>query len=82
MRIVQHEEFSCSIDANDVLLALECFSIFCVHLCKLDNVFITIERSDFISTNASINLLEITVSPLFAFNFSHLQQQLPNFFVK
>lgn len=78
LNIVQHEDFSCSIDGDEKLGKIEPYPLSRVRRRQSDEVLNAIERSAFMSINASIGWLGITTSVLCAFHSSSLQQKLPN----
>ena len=78
LNIVQDEDMSCSINAEDKLLALEQCPITRLRRQEHDSELNAVERSAFMSLNSSIGWLGIAASPFCAFYASHLQQKLPD----
>lgn len=77
LNIRQHADFHCTIDGDEKLEALEPVPITRSRRREIDQPLNDIERSAFMSINASINWLGITASPICAFYSSHLQQRTP-----
>ena len=77
LNIRQFDDFHCTIDGDEKLEALEPSPISRSRRREIDEQLNDIERSSFMSVNASINWLGITASPLCAFYSSYLQQRMP-----
>lgn len=73
MSIIQLEDFSCTIDADDKLDAIEGFLLSRVRRRQLESTLNNVELSAFKPGNSSIGWLEIVSSPFCAFYASHLQ---------
>lgn len=76
--IIQDETLASTIDGDDKLMALEPVPVTRSRRRELTEEMNELEKSSFMSVNASINWLGITASPLCAFYASHLQQKLPD----
>lgn len=76
LSIVQQDDFSCSIDGDEKLQAIEPYPLSRVHRRQVCEEMNEIESSSFMSINDSIGWLCITSSLLCAFYSSHLQQKL------
>lgn len=77
MLIVQLEDFSSSIDADDKPEALESFPLCRVRRRQWDFSLTLAEKSPFMPVNFSMCWLGFAASPFFAFYFSHLHQKMP-----
>lgn len=77
MNIVQNEDMTCSIDANDKLSALEPYPITRLRRRQTEEPLNSVEKSAFMSLNSSLGWLGLAASPFCAFYASHLQQKLP-----
>ena len=77
LNVRQHADFHCTIDGDEKLDALEPVPITRSRRREIDEQLNDIEKSSFMSINASINWLGITASPICAFYSSHLQQRTP-----
>lgn len=78
LNIVQHEDLSCTSNGDEKLGAIEPYPLSRVRRRQYDEVMNAIERSAFMSVNASIGWLGITSSLLCAFHSSFLQKKLSN----
>lgn len=76
LNITQEEDFSVSIHADDKLVSIEPYPISRTRRSQIDENMNDIERKAFMSINASIGWLGITVSPLCSFVSSYLQQKM------
>ena len=82
MNVLQFDDFSCQIDCDDKLNALEGYPLARIRRSQADNTLNTIEKRAFMSLNSSISWLGTVSSPLCAFYASYLQQKLPECKVK
>lgn len=78
MKIIQNEDFSLSIHADDKLNSLECYPLPRIRRRQVDSACTDVEKSSFMSVNSSLGWLGITASPLCMFYASHLQQMMPS----
>ena len=78
MNIVQEDDFSSYIDADDKLASLETFPLTRLRRREVDSPLTTVEKASFMSLNSSLGWLGIAASPFCAFYASFLQQKLPN----
>lgn len=76
LNIIQDEDCTMTIHADDKLQALEPYPISRPRRCQLDDVMNEIEVKSFMSINTSIAWLGITASPYFSFFSSYLQQKM------
>lgn len=77
LNILQHEDFSAEIDAEDKLSAVEAFPLTRMRRKEFDAPLNVVERRSFSSLNSSISWLGVAASPLCSFYSSHMQQRLP-----
>lgn len=76
--IVQEDDFTCSINGDEKLKALEQCPIPRVRKLELESELTAAERSAFMSLNSSLGWLGIAASPFCAFYSSYMQKMLPS----
>lgn len=78
LKIIQNEDFSCSIYGDENLKEIEPYPLSRVRCGKAEEEMNEIERTAFMSVNANIGWLRTTVSLFCAFHARYLQQKLPD----
>lgn len=76
--IVQNEDFSSSIHADDKLDSLECHPLSRIPRRQVDSKYTVVGKSSFMSVNSSLGWLGISALPLCLFYALHLQQMMPS----
>lgn len=78
LNLVQNEDYTCEINADDKLHALEPYPLTRLRRREIDAELNAVEKSAFMSLNASIGWLGISASPFCSFYSSFLQQMMPS----